>query len=60
MNLKIGDTITFHALCRWPTRTVTRTVNGFGPMGQPTVRFAGYREFYVLAQEISAVNGKRL
>ena len=57
MDLKIGDTIKFHALCRWPTRSVTREIKSFAPNGKPEVDCYGSPNFRVGRHEISEVNG---
>ncbi len=56
--IRVGDRITFKALCRWPTRTVNRTVNGHY-LGSPTVRFAGCHHFVVRPCEVTKVYGPR-
>jgi hypothetical protein len=55
---KVGDRITFRAICRWPTRKVTRVVNGFSATDWPTVRYEGTAAFVVRPSEISAVHRK--
>lgn len=57
-SIKIGDRITFRAATRDSDRTATRVVNGFDPWNRPTVRYAGWADFIVRREEISAVNGE--
>jgi hypothetical protein len=61
-NIRIGDRITFRAVARWNTRTVTRIVRGywsdrtmpaFGRL--PTVRFGGFDAFIVRTHEITHI-----
>ena len=57
MDLKLGDTIKFHAICRWPTRNVTREIKTFHSSGDPEVECYGCTDFRVRRHEISEVNG---
>ncbi len=56
--IRLGDRITFKAVCRWPTRTVTRKVTGFHK-GWPTVHYGGWQNFVVRPSEVSKVYGPR-
>jgi hypothetical protein len=56
--IQIGDRITFRATTRWSDEATTRVVNGFDPLGRPTVRYGGYPDFIVRRAEISKVYPK--
>jgi len=54
-DIKVGDSILFHAICRWPTRYIWRTVNGRVSDGSLTVSAYGSSNFVVNDSEIKEV-----
>lgn len=53
-NIRIGDRIKFRVAVRDGLKTATRFVTGFY-LGNPEVRFWGYRDFVVRTSEVVEV-----
>jgi len=57
--VKVGDRLTFKPVEKdRNSKSITRIVRGFSPLGQPMVRYRKWLDFIVYWSEIELVNGE--